>query len=87
MLTLQNLKDMQSGIFASGTIEDNPNGISSESVSWVAVRGGIHDWAIYYSSADKNFDWIQKFGDKLYEEKLIKKLVPCDDEAFNMYRY
>ena len=88
MLTLKDLKEMQPDtIFASGTIESNPKGISSESMSWVAVRGGIYDWAIYQGSADNDFEWIRKYGDKIYDEKLIRELVPCDDEAFKMYRF
>ena len=62
---------------------------------WVAVRGGIHDWAIYSSlnaipmvdfwAGDK--DGLAKHGQKLHEEEKIKELVPCDDEAFKMYRH
>ena len=62
---------------------------------WVAVRGGIHDWAIYTSlnnvslvviaALDK--EEIAKYGQKLFDRKKIRELVPCDDEAFNMYRY
>lgn len=71
-------------------------------VKWVACRGGIHDWAIYHS-LDANFEparyldgdshlqvsfeRIARSGNKLYHEDEIKRLVPCDDEAFKMYRY
>lgn len=70
-------------------------------VNWVAIRGGYHDWAIYHSMdanlepAD-NFDGdthlkasderIAKGGAKLRPEEKIKEFVPCDDEAFKMYR-
>jgi len=88
LLTLEDLKAMQPDIiFNSGTIENNPEGIDTESLSWVAVRGGIYDWAIYAAPGYVNFDWISKHGDKVYDEHLIKKLVPCDEEAFGMYRY
>lgn len=44
MLTLQMLKDMPMGtIFAQG---------NDEGTKWVAVRGGIHDWAIYCGLGD-----------------------------------
>lgn len=33
------------------------------------------------------FDWIVNYGDKVHSEENIKKLCPCDDEAFKMYRY
>lgn len=52
MLTLQQLKDMEPGtIIARGEMLDIPGGLdmnnSRESLRWIAVRGGIHDWAIY----------------------------------------
>ena len=71
-------------------------------VKWVACRGGIHDWAIYHS-LDSNLEpsdymggfqhleaseeQIKRGGAKLRREDEIKKFVPCDDEAFAMYRY
>lgn len=71
-------------------------------VKWLAIRGGIHDWAIYHS-LDANLEmadcldgnshlqvsWerIARGGAKLHHEDEIKQLVPCDDEAFKMYRY
>jgi len=71
-------------------------------IKWVAIRGGIHDWAIYHS-LDANFEMadcldgdshlqvglerIARGGAKLRREDEIKKLVPCDKESFKMYRY
>lgn len=64
--------------------------------------GGMHDWAIYHSldanfeQADyldgdshlrKSWEQIAKSGAKLHHEDEIKKLVPCDIEAFKMYRF
>lgn len=82
-----------------GTLE--PGGKLTK-VKWVAIRGGIHDWAIYHSM-DANFIFapylddpshlkvsngrIARAGAKLYREEDIKRFVPCDDEAFKMYRY
>lgn len=70
-------------------------------VKWVAIRGYIHDWAIYHS-LDANFEHadcldgndhlkvsyerVGQYGAKLRHEDEIKKLVPCDAEAFKMYR-
>lgn len=62
---------------------------------WVAVRGRIHDWAIYTSLNSipmvdfwaGNKQGIADWGQKLYDQELIKALVPCDGKAFNMYRY
>ena len=71
-------------------------------VNWVAIRGGIYDWAIYHSldanlepadslggftHLDATDEQISRGGAKLRKEDEIKKCVPCDDEAFEMYRY
>lgn len=82
-----------------GTLE--PDGRSTK-VKWVAIRGGIHDWAIYHSM-DANIvyadyfddpehleasnELISRAGAKLHNEKYIKELVPCTDKAFAMYRH
>lgn len=92
MLTLQELKDMEPDtIFATGTIVDSPDGINlantGKTLRWVACRGGIHDWAIYAQAESWSADEVKRLGDKVGSEANIKKLVPCDDEAFAMYRY
>jgi len=92
ILTLEQLKAMPPDtIFATGTAMDNKNGLfmanTNKELRWVAVRGGIWDWAIYCHFADKTIEWISNWGDKVIMENNIRKLVPCDDEAFQMYRY
>ncbi len=92
MLTLQQLKEMKSGtIFLNGMSIDSPDGInmdrSGKMLHWVAVRGGIHDWAIYCGLADWSMDLVASNGNKVHNEETIKRLVPCDEEAFEMYRY
>ena len=72
-------------VFAIGLIQDDR--LYKEPVRWVAVRGGYHDWCIYYHTADKTTDWIKRSGDKVRDESIIKDLVECDKEAFEMYRY
>ena len=93
-LTLQQLKDMKPGIFASGEVLDNPTGCNvantGKMIKWVASRGDIHDWCIYTDnpySPQPDFESVKDMGDKISGENNIKKLVPCDDEAFKMYRY
>lgn len=85
-LTLQSLKDMEAGtIIAQGVglyTELHP-----EPIKWVAIRGGIHDWGIYYEHPDMIAEYVTAHGDKVRSESIIKQLVPCDDEAFKMYRY
>ena len=91
MLTIEKLKEMPIGIFDSGTVSDNSIGInisdSGELLRWVAVRGGIHDWAIYCHWASATVEWIRAYGDKVHNDNYIKRLVECDEESFNMYRH
>jgi hypothetical protein len=85
-LTLQKLQEMEQGtIFASGIITD-PR-LHGEPVRWLAKRGRIHDWAIYYHFEHKSLQWVEDFGDKCHTTSVIKDLVPCDDEALKMYRF
>jgi len=90
-LTLNKLKAMQpEEIFATGTLLDAPDGLnmtnSRQMLRWVAVRGAIGDWAIYCHFADKDPEWIKRLGDKVYNERDIKRCVNCDEAAFKMYR-
>lgn len=87
------LKDMPMfKMFATGVVPNNEDGIFAtrehpdRMIRWVAKRGEIHDWAIYYHWAEKDEDYVMKYGDKLYDKNIIRKLVPCDEEALNMYR-
>lgn len=111
MLTIEKLKQLEPGIFATGQGKilhpwfNNAKNIDENNetpVKWVAIRGGIHDWAIYHSM-DANIckadyfddsehlnastEQIARGGAKLYDENKIKEFVPCDDEAFALYRY
>lgn len=92
MITLEQLKAMPpKTIFATGTAYDNPEGLfmanTKRELRWVAERGGIHDWTIYTHFSEHDAEWVRRHGDKVFGKEHIKKLVPCDDEAFAMYRY
>jgi hypothetical protein len=76
-LTLDALKAMEPGMFAKG------EGMCKK---WVAVRGGIHDWAIYCGPMENSYELIERSGDKLYGDEAIRQLVPCTDEALAWYR-
>jgi hypothetical protein len=93
-LTLQSLKDMEPfKVFATGIVENSPDGVFMTTSSigkklmWVAKRGEIHDWAIYIHWAENGENYARDYGDKVVAKEYIKKLVPCDESAFNMYRY
>jgi len=86
MLTLNKLKEMKyKDIIGTGVVHDNR--LYEFPVRWVAIRGIIHDWALYYHLEDKSIDYVSTSGDKCFTEEVIRELVPCDDEAFKWYRY
>ena len=92
VLILEDLKNMEpKAIIAKGEALDSPIGInmtnSGKMLRWIAVRGVIHDWCIYCYFANKSYEWIRGFGDKVRTEETIKRLVPCSIEAFEKYRY
>ena len=93
-LTLQALKDMKPGnIIMSGEIENSPQGIYmtnsrvGDTLTWVAKRGDYHDWAIYVGWKEWGLQRVLQNGDKVSSTDNIKKLIDCDDEAMNMYRF
>jgi hypothetical protein len=94
-LTLEMLKAMPPNFtFETGEKVYLINEVTHELlwIRWVAQRGGIHDWAIYYvhGTYDKLDEWpfskIKTNGMKSYDSTLIRELVPCTDEAFDWYR-
>ena len=93
MLTLQRLKDMKPGIFAQGEVVDSPKGANmantGKMMKWVAVRGDIHDWAIYTDNPftpQSSFEGVRDYGDKIHDRDVVQKLVPCEKEALALYR-
>lgn len=56
-------------------------------LKWIATRGGTADWAIYCDIVHHDYDYIVRFGDKMMDEKTIRKLVPCSDEVWETYRF
>jgi hypothetical protein len=85
-LSLEDLKNMEPGtVFANGVTLDER--LYHKPVRWLAKRGRIHDWAIYYHLEEKSLAWVETSGDKCFTEGVIKELVPCDEKAFKMYRF
>ena len=92
ILTLEKLKELPpNGIFASGSalVEDYWDASKEMLIDWVACRGGIHDWAIYYKLQIEGWSesMIKSNGDKMHNPKSIQRCVPADDEAMDMYRH
>ena len=92
MLTLEMLNSMpENTIFATGILLDNEDGLfmtgSNKELRWIAVRGIVNDWAVYCHTAEKSIEYIERVGDKVNDERNIKRCVPCSDEAFARYRF
>jgi len=92
MLTLEELKNMKPDtIFCSGVIENSSLGIfmtrDGGMLRWIAIRGYKWDWAIYLGWEYRSKEWLMDHGDKVHDKKVIRRLIPCSDEAFKMYRY
>lgn len=72
-----------------GYSHDHKDGVnfqlSGKEVKWVAVKGGMGDWAIYFADLDKTLDWIKKHGYKLLKED-VRNLVDVSDEVLANYR-
>lgn len=91
MLTINDLSNMQPHqVIDSGLTIDNRTGInmsnSDQVLRWVAVRGGIADWAIYIGLETQSTDEIMRCGDKIFGQGHIQRLVHCDSEALKRYR-
>ena len=91
MLTLEKLEDMNpQTVFASGNIsvEDYWDASKEMMIDFVAIRGRIPDWTIYYAlEGTRSMDWILSWGDKMRNKRSIQKCVPCNEEALEMYRF
>jgi len=85
-LTVQKLKDMPDAELIGKGIGTFPE-IHEKEIKWVAVRGqGYYDWAIYYGLPNDSEEHIRFYGDKMFTESVIKRLVPCTEEAYKLYR-
>jgi hypothetical protein len=85
-LTVKKLDEMESHAIIDTGILDNKD-IYENPIRWVAKRGEINDWAIYYDEATKTEKQVRQLGYKLIEKKFIEMLVPCTPKAFDKYRY
>jgi hypothetical protein len=80
-------------IFCHGEIENSPLGMfitgdrQKDLMRWIAKKGHGNDWAIYYHWSSRGWEYVESNGDKVINKEVIKRLVPCDDEVLNLYRY
>lgn len=86
MLDLQMLEAMPAHTVFATDVTTDPR-LYKDSIRWVAVKGGVTDWAIYYHREEKSVEFICREGDKIFTKEVIRKLVECTDEVFGKYRY
>lgn len=84
VLTLADLDTMEPHTIFK--VFNPPYALSEGALCFVAKRGQINDWAVYVSASMTDPQSIARYGKKLYSEKDIRDLVPCDDDAFSRYR-
>ena len=92
MITKQIFDKFPAGeIFSTGITPNSPEGLFMTNdggmLRWVAVKGFANDWTIYCHWVSNPAEWIKANGDKVINEKHIRRCVPCDNEVFNAYRY
>lgn len=94
VLTITKFRTIPAGsIIASGEIENSPQGIYmtdsrlGDKMIWVAKKGYANDWCIYIHWAENGIDYALSNGDKVNNDSNIRKLVPCENDVFNSYRY
>ena len=75
-------------IFAAGVFQDkagvNITGIN-QLLKFVALRGGVFDWAVYVGRVDDSFECVASFGSKISRPSALC-LVDVSDEAKELYR-
>ena len=84
-LTLDKLKEFDPHtVFAKGYIYVEMSA-SIPAFKWVAKRGLIDDWAMYFDSTCKSWEEVEQ-GVKMRDEAAIKKAISCSEEVFKRYR-
>lgn len=73
------------GVFIDGPQDANING-SGKLCRWVAVRGGIRDWAVYVGPYNWMVSDIAKSGDKVSLNNAQRFLCIDGDSVRRLYR-
>jgi hypothetical protein len=91
VLTLELLVGIEpETVFAAGinsTINFPNAGAFFQIFRWVAERGVIDDWVIYYLPKGNGIKTVSRVGHKLKDPIAIQKLVPCTEEVLARYRF
>lgn len=82
--------------FAKGIFVDDETGFNIQGtgnvVRWVAVKGDVEDWSIYYQNPSegylvRDFPDVAENGIKLHHPLWILKLVPSTGAMMKLYRH
>lgn len=82
--------------FAKGFFVDDESGVNiagtGNIVKWVAVKGDVEDWAIYFQnpfmgSFVQDFREIAEHGEKMYYIGDILSLMSITAEMMDLYRF
>lgn len=87
MLTKEMLEAMPPHTVFAMQVVNDPRLYKEGKVRWLAKKGGIVDWCIYYHHAEHDEEYVKSYGDKVFTKDTIRDLVPCTDEVFKLYRY
>lgn len=82
--------------FAKGILVDDETGFNIQGtgnvVRWVAQKGDVEDWCIYYQNPSEgflasDFEEVALTGDKLHHPLWVMRLVPATAEMMQLYRH
>ena len=79
------------GIIRKGMTTNSPQGLYMTDggglLKWVAKKGMANDWAMYCEYMDKDYDYVLKHGQKVYDKNNIMNVFPVEEDVFKLYRY
>lgn len=72
-------------VFGSGIIDNDL--FHPLPVRWIAVRGEVDDWAIYYGPRHYTDRQLEVEGSKLYDKRWIRRVIHITEQAYRRYRF
>lgn len=91
MLTKEEYDKIPVGIvFREGISTNSPSGVymvnndPNRLLRWIAVKE-ITGWTIYIYWSLASSEYVKRHGDKITSKDIIKKLITCEEEVYNLY--
>lgn len=91
MLTLEEYDKIPIGtIFREGISTNSPSGVymttsdTGRLLRWVAIKK-FEGWIMYIHWSLSNSEYISRHGDSLSNKDIVKRLIPCTDEVYDLY--